>query len=116
MINIDLVDSDRFLEMPPTTQNLYFHLCVRADDDGFVDSPKKVQRMVCANDDDFKLLIAKNYVIPFESGIVVITHWNIHNSIRKDTYKKTIYQNEKKEISLNKSRIYETCNGTVTTT
>lgn len=99
MININLVDSDKFLEMPPTTQNLYFHLCVRADDDGFVNSPKKIQRMICANDDDLKLLITKGYIIPFESGVIVITHWKVHNTIQKDRYHKTQYENELKRLS-----------------
>lgn len=106
MININLVDSDKFLEMPPTTQNLYFHLCVRADDDGFVNSPRRIQRTVCANDDDLKLLIAKEYVIPFESGVIVITHWKIHNTIQKDRYHTTQYENELRELTTKKNGEY----------
>ena len=90
-----LIDSDSFLDMPPTAQNLYFHLSMRADDDGFVNSPRKIQRMVSAADDDLKLLLAKGYIIAFESGVIVIKHWKMHNYIQKDRYKPTIYQHEK---------------------
>ena len=93
-----IIDSDAFLDMPLSTQALYFHLSMRADDDGFVNNPKKIQRMVGCADDDIKLLIAKNFLIPFESGVVVIKHWKIHNFIRKDRYKETIYQNEKSAL------------------
>lgn len=90
-----IIDSDAFLEMPLTTQCLYFHLSMRADDDGFINNPNKIQRMICATKDDLKLLIAKNFVIPFESGIVAIKHWKIHNYIQKDRYKPTVYKDEK---------------------
>lgn len=90
-----IIDSDVFLDMPLSTQALYFHLSMRADDDGFINNPKKIQRMVGCADDDIKLLIAKNFLIPFDSGVVVIKHWKIHNFIRKDRYKETIYKNEK---------------------
>ena len=89
-----IIDSDAFLDMPLSTQSLYFHLSMRADDDGFINNPKKVQRMVGCADDDLKLLIAKNFIIPFESGIVVIKHWKIHNYIRGDRKKDTVYPEE----------------------
>ena len=79
-----IIDSDSFLDMPLSTQALYFHLSMRADDDGFINNPKKVQRMIGCSEDDLKLLVAKNFIIPFESGIVVIKHWKIHNYIRGD--------------------------------
>ena len=90
-----IIDSDAFLDMPLSTQALYFHLSMRADDDGFINNPKKIQRMVGCSDDDLKLLCAKNFIIPFESGIVVIKHWRIHNYIRNDRYKPTTYADEK---------------------
>ena len=90
-----VIDSDAFLDMPLSTQALYFHLSMRADDDGFINNPKKIQRMVGCGDDDLKLLIAKSFIIPFESGIVVIKHWKIHNYIRSDRYKPTVYAEEK---------------------
>ena len=93
-----IIDSDAFIDMPLSTQALYFHLSMRADDEGFINSPKKIQRMVGATEDDLKLLIAKNFIIPFESGVVVIKHWKIHNYIRKDRMTETVYQEEKKQL------------------
>ena len=84
MFSNTIVDSDRFLDMPLTTQALYFHLGMKADDEGFVGNPKKIVRSVNCTEDDLKLLIAKEFVIAFASGVIVITHWNIHNHIRKD--------------------------------
>ena len=89
-----IIDSDAFLDMPQTTQLLYFHLAMRADDDGFINNPKKIQRMIGASDDDLKMLVAKRFIIPFESGIVVIKHWKIHNYIRGDRKKETVYPEE----------------------
>ena len=85
-----IIDSDAFLDMPTTTRLLYYDLSMRADDDGFINSPKKIQRMIGASDDDLKVLIAKKFIIPFESGVVVIKHWKIHNYIQKDRYKPTV--------------------------
>lgn len=90
-----IIDSDAFLDMPLSTQALYFHLSMRADDDGFINNPKKIQRTVGCSDDDLKLLIVKRFVILFESGVVVIKHWKIHNYIRNDRYKPTVYSEEK---------------------
>ena len=101
-----IIDSDAFLDMPLSTQSLYFHLSMRADDDGFINNPKKVQRMVGCADDDLKLLIAKNFIIPFESGIVVIKHWKIHNYIRNDRYKETVYQEEKSMLEVKENNAY----------
>lgn len=101
-----IIDSDAFLEMPLTTQCLYFHLSMRADDDGFINNPNKIQRMIGATKDDLKLLIAKGFVIPFESGIVVIKHWKIHNYIQKDRYKPTIYKEEKAQLITNTNSAY----------
>lgn len=95
-----IIDSDAFLDMPLSTQTLYFHLSMRADDDGFINNPKKIQRMIGASDDDLKLLCVKNFIIPFESGIVVIKHWRIHNYIQKDRYKPTVYTEERGLLGL----------------
>lgn len=89
-----IIDSDAFIDMPLSTQALYFHLSMRADDDGFINNPKKIQRMIGASDDDLKMLVAKRFIIPFESGIVVIKHWKIHNYIRGDRKKETVYPEE----------------------
>lgn len=90
-----IIDSDAFLDMPLSTQALYFHLSMRADDDGFINNPKKIQRMIGASDDDCKLLLLKRFIISFESGVIVIKHWKVHNYIRNDRYKPTIYKEEK---------------------
>ena len=101
-----IIDSDAFLEMPVTSQLLYFHLSMRADDDGFVNKPKSLMRMVGCHDDDLKLLFVKKFLIPFESGVVVIKHWKIHNYIRKDTYTETKYKEEKATLELDENSAY----------
>lgn len=102
-----IIDSDAFLDMPLSTQALYFHLSMRADDDGFINNPKKIQRILGCADDDLKLLIAKRFIIPFESGIVVIKHWKIHNYIRSDRYKETIYKDEKQRLITKEDKSYK---------
>lgn len=104
-----IIDSDMFLDMPLSTQALYFHLSMRADDEGFINNPKKIQRMIGSSDDDLKVLIAKKFIIPFDSGIVVIRHWRVHNYIKKDRMKETIYQFEKSMLFLNESNEYDEC-------
>ena len=101
-----IIDSDAFVDMPLSTQALYFHLSMRGDDDGFINNPKKIQRMIGASDDDLKLLILKRFIIPFESGIVVIKHWKIHNYIRNDRYKPTVYTTEKAMITSKENGAY----------
>ena len=105
-----IIDSDAFLDMPMSTQALYFHLSMRADDDGFINNPKRIQRMIGASDDDLKLLIAKAFLIIFESGVVVIKHWKIHNYIQSDRYKPTVYAEEKSLLDVKKNKAY-TLNG-----
>ena len=101
-----ITESDAFLDMPSSTQMLYFHLSMNADDDGFVNNPKKIQRMCGASDDDFKLLIAKSFVILFESGVIVIKHWKMHNYIQSDRYRPTDYVEEKSMLGLKKNKAY----------
>lgn len=116
MIAKSIVDSDNFLEMPTTAQLLYFHLLVRGDDEGFIDNPRSIMRNVRCTEDDMRILIAKQYIIPFESGIVVIKHWKIHNYIRKDRLKATEYVDEKAMLSIGSNDVYEvtdTCQSNV---
>ena len=108
-----IIDSDAFLDMPLSTQALYFHLSMRADDDGFINNPKKIQRMIGCSDDDLKLLLAKSFIIAFESGIIVIKHWRLHNYIQKDRYKPTIYQNEKSRLCEDKNHVYSLDTGCI---
>lgn len=110
-----IIDSDAFLDMPLSTQSLYFHLSMRADDDGFINNPKKIQRMIGASDDDLKLLIVKNFIIPFESGIVVIKHWKIHNYIQSDRYKPTVYHEEREQLEMKKNKAYTLLGNTMDT-
>lgn len=101
-----IIDSDAFLDMPLSTQALYFHLSMRADDDGFVNNPKKISRMIGCGEDDLRLLIAKKFILIFESGVVVIKHWLIHNTIRKDRKIPTNYQNELAELTQKENGSY----------
>lgn len=101
-----IIDSDAFLDMPLSTQAMYFHLSMRADDDGFVNNPKKILRMVGGGQDDLKLLIAKQFIIPFDTGIVVIKHWKIHNYIQRDRYKETVYKDEKSMLTTKPNKEY----------
>lgn len=100
MMAKSVIDTDQFMDMPATAQNLYFHLLLRADDDGFLSNVKQVQRMTGNKDDDLKILFAKQYLIPFESGVVVIKHWKIHNYIQKDRYHPSRLP-EKEEVEVN---------------
>lgn len=109
MMSLDIIDTDMFLDMPSSTQNLYFHYLGRADDDGFIDNPKKIMTLVKASDDDLKLLILKQFVIPFETGVCVIKHWRIHNYIQRDRYKETLYLNEKSQLIQEKNGMYTRC-------
>ena len=106
MFSKTIIDSDLFIDMPTSTRLLYFDLSMRADDDGFVNSPKKIIRMTGASQDDLKILISKNFIIPFESGVVVIKHWKIHNYIRNDRYKPTVCQDEKSMLVESSTKEY----------
>ena len=101
-----IIDSDAFLDMPMSAQALYFHLAMRADDDGFVNNPRKIMRMVGASDDDARILLAKRFLISFESGVVVIKHWRIHNYIRNDRYKPTVYAEEMAQLEQKENGAY----------
>lgn len=100
MFSLDVIDTDKFMEMPLTAQALYFHLGMRADDDGFISSPRNIMKLVECKKDDMNVLIARGFVIPFESGIMVIRHWKQHNYIPIDRYKKTQYVEENNRLSL----------------
>lgn len=105
-----IIDSDDFLDLPVSTQCLYFHLAMRADDDGFINNPKKIMKIVGASSDDINLLIMKKFLLHFENGVLVIKHWLIHNYIRQDRYKETNYLDEKNKLFLDKNRAYTTRN------
>lgn len=101
-----IIDSDEFLDMPLSTQSLYFHLSMRADDDGFINNPKKIMRMIGAANNEIDILLAKRFLLKFESGVVVIKHWKLHNYIQKDRYKETVYLEEKGLIQVKDNNVY----------
>lgn len=105
MMSKSIIKSDTFLDMPATTQNLYFHMLLDADDDGFINAPKSIMRMIGAKDDDMKVLVVKQFVIPFESGVVVIKDWKIHNYIQNDRYKPSTLP-ERDLLNIQKDKTY----------
>lgn len=106
MFSLTIIDSDTFLDLPLSSQALYFHLSMRADDDGFINNPKRIQRSIGCNDRDLQVLIDNDFVIPFNSGIIVIKHWRMHNYIQKDRYKETVYGDEKSLLKINENNAY----------
>lgn len=101
-----IIDSDAFIDMPMSARLLYYDLGMRADDDGFINSPKKIMKFIGATKDDMNILILRKFIIPFESGVVVVKHWRIHNYIRKDTYSETAYKKEKSMLELDENKSY----------
>lgn len=107
MFSKKLIDSDAFLDMPISAQGLFFHLCMRADDDGFVDAPKRIARECQASSEDLQVLIDRRYVLTFpDSNVIVIKHWRLHNTIPKDRYKPTLYTEEKSQIGVKPNGAY----------
>ena len=109
MFSKKIVDTDAFLDMPQTSQLLYFHLNMYADDEGFVGNPKKIMRMLGFGDDDMKVLVGKRFVLVFESGVVVIKHWLIHNTIQADRQHPTTYLEEKNGLKIKENKSYTEC-------
>lgn len=101
-----IVTSDAFLDMPLSARCLYFTLGMLADDDGFVNNPKSIMRQVGASQDDLNLLLVKRFILSFESGVIVIKHWRIHNYIRNDRYKETQYMEEKSVLCIDEKGAY----------
>ncbi|MCA2391316.1 conserved phage C-terminal domain-containing protein [Lactococcus sp. NH2-7C] len=109
MFSKKIVETDFFMEMSPTAKLLYFYLNMSADDDGFVGNPKTIKLISGATDDDLKILIAKQFIIPFDSGVIVIKDWKIHNYIQKDRYNQTQYLDEKKQLLVEENGTYTKC-------
>lgn len=107
MFDKSITNSDDFLEMPDSSQNLYFHLSMNADDDGFVNNWKSIMRMTGHKDDDLKVLVAKQFIIPFDSGVIVIKHWRINNYLRNDRYVETKFKEEKSHLIVDDSLVYQ---------
>lgn len=111
MFTMKIVDSDAFLDMPLSAQCLYFHLNMRADDDGFIGNPKRIMRTVGSHENDLKLLILKRFVLTFENGVLVIKHWRMHNCISQNRYHETQYTDEKRLLLLKDNKSYSTTHG-----
>lgn len=109
MFSKKIIETDFFMEMSPTAKLLYFYLNMSADDDGFVGNPKTVKLISGATDDDLKILIAKQFIIPFDSGVIVIKDWKIHNYIQKDRYNPTQYLEEKNQLLVEENGTYTRC-------
>lgn len=106
MFSLKVVGTDWFLEMPLSTQALYFHLAMRADDDGFVDNPKTITRIIGASQNDYDLLVAKRFILEFGNGVIVIKHWKMNNYIRKDRYIPTRFRSEINTLEINDNGSY----------
>lgn len=107
MFALDVIDTDRFCDMPISARLLYYELGMRGDDEGFVQNPKKIMLTTGTTADDLKILAAKGYVILFDSGVLVITHWRQNNFIQKDRFHETTCLAEKAQIQTTDSKIYE---------
>ena len=116
MFSSNVIDSDAFLDMSPTARLLYYDMGMRADDDGFIDSPKKIMRIIGASDSDLKELMDNGFVLRFDSGVIVIRHWYVNNRVRRDTYHETIYTEEKSRLFMEKNNVYQLRNDSVTDT
>lgn len=106
MFSLSVVDTDKFLEMPISSRLLYYELGMRADDDGFVGNWKKILLFTGLKEDDLKILITKQFILPFESGVIVIKHWRLNNYLQKDRVKPTIYKEEKQQLGLDENNVY----------
>lgn len=106
MVSQQICDSDAFLDMPISSQALYFHFLIRADDEGFIGNPKKIMKIVGVQEDDLKVLLTKRFILGFESGVLVIKHWLIHNTIRMDRFNTTSYEKEKESLYVKENKSY----------
>lgn len=108
MFNLNVLETDAFMDLPLSAQALYFHLCMRADDDGFIGNPKRITQNIGASIDDLKLLIAKRFVLVFEDGVIVIKHWRMHNVIKSDRYIKTNFIEDLSQLHIKENGAYTT--------
>lgn len=111
MFTLDVVDQQQFLDMPSTTRCLYFELGMRADDDGFIGNIPRLLAWLNATPDDLRILIAKGFLIEFASGVIVITDWLRHNTLKADRYNPSNFE-EKSQIGLNNNKRYMLLCGT----
>ena len=108
MFSKTIIDSDLFMDLPLEAQALYFHLSMRADDDGFIGNSKKLCRMLGVGEENLEVLIEKELLIKFDSGVIAVKHWKVNNLIKNDRYKPTIYQEEKSSLEV-ENNTYRKC-------
>ena len=108
MFSLDIADSDSFLSLSPSAQGLYFQLGLRADDDGIVNKPVAIMRSMGAVENDMKQLLEKRFVIAMEDGVLVVKHWWLHNTKRKDRYTPSNYTEDIKKLYLDENGTYTT--------
>lgn len=106
MFSLSVIDTDNFLSMPMSSRLLYYELGMRADDDGFVDNWRKILMFTGLKEDDLKILIARQFIIPFETGVIVIRHWRLNNYLRNDRYTQTNYLKEKSQLDFEENGVY----------
>lgn len=107
MFNKTITNSDDFLEMPVSSQCLYFHLSMNADDDGFINNWKSIMKLTGSKEDDLRVLVAKQYIIPFDSGVLIIRHWRLNNYLRSDRFTPTNHQKELSKLTLDENNVYQ---------
>ncbi|MCR4755635.1 MAG: hypothetical protein K5868_08925 [Lachnospiraceae bacterium] len=105
MFSFDVINSDRFLDLPLATRGLYFHLNCEADDDGFISSALRTLRAVDGTEEMLNELVNAEYLIKFDSGIYLVKHWLLHNCIQKDRYTPSIHTKERGQVNV-VDRIY----------
>ncbi len=101
-----IVISDAFLDMPLSARCLYFAFGMFADDDGFVDGPKSIARLVGASNDDMNILLVRRFLIAFPSGVCLIRHWRINNYLRSDRYQPTKHTEERNQVMIEENGTY----------
>lgn len=106
MFSIQITDSDDFISLPQTAQALYFHLCMHADDDGFLNNVNGIIRSVCGNKEDYKTLCDAGYIIALDSAVSVVTHWKVHNYIQKDRYRPSLLVKYKDMVDMDAGKAY----------
>ena len=106
MFSKSITESDAFLDLPLSSQALYFHLSMNADDEGFINNPRRIRSVIGASENDLKELIEKSFLLRFDSGILVIKHWKINNHLRKDRRHETNYPEEKEMLVEKKTGVY----------
>jgi len=106
MLSQKITESDAFLDLPLASQALYLHICMSADDDGFIANAKTICRMIGATQDDLNALIEARFLLTFEDGVMCVKHWRINNQIRKDRHQVTAYREYAERLGIKANGAY----------